>query len=65
MAYGQFLQDFFSNLFVRNKSLGKNQDERQLIDLCKALLTAQGEVSIAKLAISILNKYKGSAAIVC
>lgn len=57
MSYGRILHDMFASIFSKSVTLGKDQDKRQFNDLCEALLVENSEVTMAKLANSILNKY--------
>lgn len=54
----RFLGDILSTLFDRSGMVGGNDDKRDIYELCRALLSAEGEVSGQKLATSALNRYR-------
>jgi malonyl-CoA decarboxylase len=57
MQRNRFLGDMLSHLFDRpNRTRGKH-DKRNIIALCEALLSAEGEVSGYRLAATVLDRY--------
>ncbi|QIE42513.1 hypothetical protein G5B39_11560 [Rhodobacteraceae bacterium SC52] len=56
MQHSQFLGDLLSALFDRRNALGGENDTRTIIDLCRALLSPEGEVSGLSLASSVLAR---------
>ena len=59
MQRNRFLSDILSTLFTRNAALAKAEDDRSIIQLCEALLSAEGEVSGHTLASVVLARYRG------
>lgn len=58
MQRNRFLGDILSTLFDRSGMIGGNDDKRDIYQLCRALLSAEGEVSGQKLATSALSRYR-------
>lgn len=57
MQRNRFLGDMLAHLFDRpNRTRGKS-DQRGIIELCEALLSAEGEVSGYRLAATVLDRY--------
>jgi len=57
MQRNRFLTDILSTLFDRKSALAKEDDDRDICDLCHALISEEGEVSGQKLATIILARY--------
>ena len=60
MQRNRFLPDMLSTLFARSRVTGKDNDPRDMAQLCYALLSDEGEVSGQKLAEVILDRYRAS-----
>ncbi len=58
MQRNRFLGDLLSSLFDRRNALGGENDKRDIFDLCRALLSAEGEVSGLSLAATVLARYR-------
>jgi malonyl-CoA decarboxylase len=58
----RFLGDILSTLFDRSGSIYGAEDKRDIFELCRALLSAEGEVSGHKLAATVLSRYRELAA---
>lgn len=58
MQRNRFLSDILSTLFDRRGAVLKGDDDRSIQDLCRALLSAEGEVSGQKLAGVVLARYR-------
>lgn len=57
MQRNRFLSDILSTLFDRSGTRLADNDKRDIFELCRALLSEEGEVSGQKLATSILTRY--------
>jgi malonyl-CoA decarboxylase len=57
MVERSFLGDRLTTLFDRRRKLSQAGDKRSLVEMCHALLDAEGEVSGLTLAQSILDRY--------
>ncbi len=53
-----FLQDVFSSLLDQRLFFQSEKDKRDILDLCAALMSEQGEVSGSKIALTALAKYE-------
>ncbi len=58
MRRNRFLSDILSTLFDRSGTLSKEEDARDIYELCHALLSQEGEVSGQKLAGTVLARYQ-------
>lgn len=58
MQRNRFLTDMLSTLFDRRSAFIKGSDRRSIQDLCRALLSEEGEVSGQKLATNVLARYR-------
>jgi malonyl-CoA decarboxylase len=58
----RFLGDILSTLFDRSGNTRGTDDTRDIYDLCRALLSAEGEVSGQKLAATVLDRYRALSA---
>lgn len=54
----RFLGDMLSTLFVRTGSVSGSNDKRDIVELCRALLSPEGTVSGFSLAETVLDRYK-------
>lgn len=59
MQRNRFLGDILSTLFDRRAADGKDNEDRDIFELCRALLSAEGEVSGLRLAQEVLCAYSG------
>ena len=59
MTRSSFLTDLLSTIFERRTATAIDDDGRSLEELCRALLSAAGEVSGSKIAAAILSRYGG------
>jgi malonyl-CoA decarboxylase len=57
----RFLSDLLTTLFDRSSSMRRTDDTRDIYDLCRALLSSEGEVSGQKLAATVLDRYRALA----
>ncbi|SPF75757.1 hypothetical protein ALP8811_00751 [Aliiroseovarius pelagivivens] len=57
MKRNRFLGDLLAHLFDRPNQMRGKQDDRSIVDLCEALLSAEGEVSGYRLAATVLERY--------
>lgn len=57
MKRNRFLSDLLGHLFDRPNQMRGKQDDRSIVDLCEALLSAEGEVSGYRLAATVLERY--------
>lgn len=57
MQRNRFLGDLLSTLFDRSRYVRGTDDRRDIYELCRALLSAEGEVSGQKLAATVLDRY--------
>lgn len=53
-----FLQDVFSTLLDQRRIFQSEKDKRDIYELCRSLMSEQGEVSGTKVASSVLAKYE-------
>ncbi|MEO0327056.1 MAG: malonyl-CoA decarboxylase [Pseudomonadota bacterium] len=58
MSRTLFLQDILSNVFERGRMFRSEKDSRDIVELCDAILSEQGEVSGSKLAANILVRFQ-------
>ena len=58
MQRNRFLGDILSTLFDRSETLRSTDDARDIFDLCRALLSAEGDVSGQDLAATVLGRYR-------
>lgn len=58
MQRNRFLGDLLSTLFDRSGNVAGDDDKRDIVTLCHALLSAEGEVSGIKLAKTVLLRYR-------
>jgi len=58
MQRNRFLTDMLSTLFDRRSAWSKQDDDRDIQQLCRALLSKEGDVSGQKLATAILAHYR-------
>ena len=58
MQRNRFLGDILSTLFDRSGSIRSTNDKRDIYDLCRALLSAEGVVSGQTLAATVLERYR-------
>ncbi|MGJ8610181.1 MAG: malonyl-CoA decarboxylase domain-containing protein [Octadecabacter sp.] len=58
MQPNRFLTDMMSNLFDRRRASRKDDDPRDIKELCYALLSREGDISGQKLAEVILTRYR-------
>jgi malonyl-CoA decarboxylase len=58
MQRQSFLSDLITNLWDRSRSAASEGDKRDIAELCRALMSAEGEVSGHKLAATTLVKYR-------
>lgn len=58
MQRNRFLGDILSTLFDRSGSIYGADDKRDIYELCRALLSAEGEVSGQRLAATVLSRYR-------
>lgn len=61
MQRNRFLGDILSTLFDRSGSIYGADDKRDIYELCRALLSAEGEVSGQRLAATVLSRYRALA----
>jgi malonyl-CoA decarboxylase len=54
----RFLGDILSTLFDRNGTQHRSDDPRDIFDLCRALLSPEGDVSGHTLAVTVLSRYR-------
>ncbi len=59
MTRSSFLTDLLSTIFERRSTATPDDDGRSLEELCRALLSAAGEVSGSKIAAAVLSRYDG------
>ena len=61
MQRNRFLGDILSTLFDRSSTISNTDDRRDIFELCRALLSEEGEVSGQKLAATVLSRYSALA----
>lgn len=58
MQRNRFLTDILSTLFERGASALRTDDGRDIFELCRALLSEEGDVSGQKIAAGVLSQYR-------